>query len=575
MLSLVLIMDRVTQYAEDVVKGSIKTGLYAKLACQRHLNDLEKSNTDEFEYYFNVEKVNKILDFAETLIIAEGEEETPVILEGFQIFILGSLNGWVNKINNHRRFRNSYVQLGRQNGKSFLNGILATFYGNFSGYNYGQIYCTATKMDQAKIVFREIMKFINADKDLQELFKIKEYESTIECNLTKSTIKALGKDTKSIDGFRPLLGIVDEYHAHKDNQMYKLLEGGTRRMKECLISVITTAGFEINCPCYELYEYCCNLLIGLYTNEKQFVYITQMDKDDDIWDYENWIKANPLVCKDKENLENLISVGKTAKDIGGNDLRDFLVKGLNNWMQLSDNQYILVDDWKKCATNKTLKDFRGYKCNIGLDLSSGGDLTSLALIFVFMDGKDKKYFIHSHSFIPKMRVEEHIKTDRVPYDLWIKKGLLTVTETIGGIKTDYKYILRYLNDIICKYDLKVEQIGYDPRNADTFLVDLEEIGDCVEIYQSARSLNDATEDFRLETKAGNIEYNKENELLTWSIINAKVVYNGEFIKIDKNKSHQRIDPIDAIIDAYKLAFKDTSLIDYNELTNEYLNMMGW
>ncbi len=575
MLSLVLIMDRVTQYAEDVVKGNIKTGLYAKLACHRHLNDLEKSNTDEFEYYFNVEKANKILDFAETLIIAEGEEETPVVLEGFQIFILGSLNGWVNKINNHRRFRNSYVQLGRQNGKSFLNGILATFYGNFSGYNYGQIYCTATKMDQAKIVFREIMKFINADKDLQELFKIKEYESTIECKLTKSTIKALGKDTKSIDGFRPLLGIVDEYHAHKDNQMYKLLEGGTRRMKECLISVITTAGFEINCPCYELYEYCCNLLIGLYTNEKQFVYITQMDKDDDIWNYENWIKANPLVCKDKENLENLISVGKTAKDIGGNDLRDFLVKGLNNWMQLSDNQYILVDDWKKCATNKTLKDFRGYKCNIGLDLSSGGDLTSLALIFVFMDGKDKKYFIHSHSFIPKMRVEEHIKTDRVPYDLWIKKGLLTVTETIGGIKTDYKYILRYLNDIICKYDLKVEQIGYDPRNADTFLVDLEEIGDCVEIYQSARSLNDATEDFRLEIKAGNIEYNKENELLTWSIINAKVVYNGEFIKIDKNKSHQRIDPIDAIIDAYKLAFKDTSLIDYNELTNEYLNMMGW
>ncbi|HBF2789621.1 TPA: terminase large subunit [Clostridioides difficile] len=568
-------MDRVTQYAEDVVKGNIKTGLYAKLACQRHLNDLEKSNTDEFEYYFNVEKANKILDFAETLIIAEGEEETPVVLEGFQIFILGSLNGWVNKINNHRRFRNSYVQLGRQNGKSFLNGILATFYGNFSGYNYGQIYCTATKMDQAKIVFREIMKFINADKDLQELFKIKEYESTIECKLTKSTIKALGKDTKSIDGFRPLLGIVDEYHAHKDNQMYKLLEGGTRRMKECLISVITTAGFEINCPCYELYEYCCNLLIGLYTNEKQFVYITQMDKDDDIWNYENWIKANPLVCKDKENLENLISVGKTAKDIGGNDLRDFLVKGLNNWMQLSDNQYILVDDWKKCATNKTLKDFRGYKCNIGLDLSSGGDLTSLALIFVFMDGKDKKYFIHSHSFIPKMRVEEHIKTDRVPYDLWIKKGLLTVTETIGGIKTDYKYILRYLNDTICKYDLKVEQIGYDPRNADTFLVDLEEIGDCVEIYQSARSLNDATEDFRLEIKAGNIEYNKENELLTWSIINAKVVYNGEFIKIDKNKSHQRIDPIDAIIDAYKLAFKDTSLIDYNELTNEYLNMMGW
>ena len=34
--------DRCTQYALDVVAGVIVAGEYVKLACQRHLDDLEK-----------------------------------------------------------------------------------------------------------------------------------------------------------------------------------------------------------------------------------------------------------------------------------------------------------------------------------------------------------------------------------------------------------------------------------------------------------------------------------------------------------------------------------------------------
>lgn len=570
-------IDRVTQYALDVVEGREVAGRYVKLACQRHLDDLEKSKLAPFKYEFDLEKANHILDFAETLTIAEGEEEIPVELAGFQIFILGSLNGWVTKGTGYRRFRNSYVQLGRQNGKSFLNGILGTYYGAFSGYKYGQLYCTATKSDQAKIVLNEMIKFINSDEDLSEFFKVKEHDNTIIALNTNSIIRALGRDTKSIDGFRPLLGIVDEYHAHRNNQMYKLLEGGTRKMKQCLISVITTAGFELNCPCFKLYEYCKNILENVFTNDAQFVYIAEMDEDDDIWNPSNWIKANPLVCRDAEDLENLVKVGNSAKDMGGDDLRDFLTKGLNIWIQFTDDQYIKPKFWKACETEKTLEDFRGEKCYAGLDLSSGGDLTSLALVFVYYVDGVKKYFMHSHSFIPKMRVEEHIKSDDAPYDLWIKNGLLTITETLGGIKTDYKYIIKYLKELIEKYDLKVEQIGYDPHNADAFLTDIQEIvSDCIEIYQTHKWLNDATEDFELETRAGNIEYNKENELLSWSALNAKTVSNGNGeIKIDKDKRQKRIDPIDAIIDAYKLAFKEEKLVNINETVDKYFDIMGW
>jgi phage terminase large subunit-like protein len=552
-------IDRVTRYAIDVVEGREIAGQYVIMACQRHLDDLEKSKLAPYKYEFDIEKSLRIIEYAETLYIAEGEEKIQLRLYPFQDFILGSLNGWVEKGTGYRRYRTSYIQLGRQNGKSFLNGILGTYYGNFDGYNYGQIYCTATKADQAKIVFNEMVKFINSDEDLKELFKVQEYKSTIICNLTNSVIRALGRDTKSIDGFRPLLGIVDEYHAHKDNQMYKLLEGGIKKMKQALISVITTAGFDLNAPCYELYEYCCNLLKGVFSNDTQFVYIAQMNDGDDIWNPENWVKANPTLAFDRAALENLIPIAGTAKDMGGSTLRDFLTKQLNIWVKLSDNQYMKnFEAWKACACDLTLEDMRGKECYVGLDLSSGGDLTSLNLEFPLYFESVKKYYIHSHSFIPKKRIAEHIKTDNAPYDMWVKEELITVTETLGGIKTDYKYIISYLKSIIKQYDLKVRIICYDPHNADAFLSDLEELGyDTILIVQSAKNLNDPTTDFRLEVEAGNVLYNRNNKLLTWSIANATTVSNsfGE-IKIDKDLRVKRIDPVDAVIDSHKLAMKD-------------------
>lgn len=571
-------MHRATQYALDVVEGRIITGKYERLAAQRHLDDLGKSKLAPYVYRFDEEKANIIIDYAETLIIGEGEEQQSLQLEPFQVFCFASLHGWVHKETGYRRFRNSYIQVGRQQGKSLMNGVLGTFYGNFDGYNYGQIYCTATKQDQAKIVLNEMIKFIRSDEDLEEMFKIKEYESTIICLITNSIIKALGRDTKSIDGFRPLLGIIDEYHAHPTNQIYKLLEGGTGNLKECLISVITTAGFDLNSPCFELYEYCCGILEGAFENDTQFVFIAQLDKEDDIWDPKNWVKANPMTCKTQEGIDRMIDIAKKAREMGGEELRDFMTKRLNIWVQFTDNQYMNFDHWKKCASTKTLADFKKMSCYVGLDLSSGGDLTSLALIFPYFIDDKKKYFVHSHSFIPKNRVAEHVKTDNAPYDMWIRDKLLTPTETLGGIKTDYKYIIAYLKKIIEEYDLEVKMVCYDPHNASAFLNDLEDMGfDSLSITQSARNLNDPTEDFRLEVEAENVEYHKKNQLLTWSVKNAKTVSNsfGE-IKLDKDLRQKRIDPVDAVIDAWKMAMGDAEgKINLSKSTNEFIDMMGW
>lgn len=566
--------DRTTQYAADVLAGKITAGEMVKLACKRHMDDLEASKTAPYRFYFDVEQAERIIDFAETLTIAEGEEQDQVQAYPFQCFILGSLNGWRTKSGSHRRFRTSYVQLGRQNGKSFLNGILAAYYGNFDRYRYGQIYCTATKKDQALIVFNEIVKFIRSDPDLEECFDIHEHNSTIDCRNTYSKIKALSGDTKSIDGFRPYLGIVDEYHAHKDDQMYKLLEGGIKKMKSALISVITTAGFDLKSPCFALYEYCVKVLKGVTRNDSQFIYIAQMDEGDDMWTPKNWIKANPILEYDPEALENMVPIAETAKEMGGSSLRDFIVKQLNMWIQWTNDVYIKdIELWKAGKTDKTIQNLKKQKCYVGLDLSSGGDLTSIAFVFPSIRDGVRKYYIHAHSFIPKRRVEEHIKTDRVPYDLWIQQGLITVTETMGGVKTDYKYILSYLQTVVKALELDVQFICYDPHNASAFLTDLDALGyDSVAITQSAKALNDATVDFRLEIESGNVEHDG-NEMMTWSIANAKTVSNsfGE-IKIDKEYQTERIDPIDAIIDAWTMAMKGEVKPDVNESVEMWLKM---
>lgn len=574
-------MDRVTKFAKANVKNKKDFGEDARLAFKRHIDDLTRSekNDPTFPYRFDEAKAEDIIELANKLTIAEGEGNEQFTCAGFQEFILGSLFGWVHKETGKRRFTDSYVQVARQQGKSVLNAILGIKCCNFDNYNYGQIYCTATKADQARIVLKEIIKFINADNDLKELFDIKDYKSEITGKITSTVIRALGRDTHTIDGFRPYLGIVDEYHAHKDNQMYKLLKGGTRKLKQSLISVITTAGFNLNAPCYDLYKYCRRVLRGIDVNERQFIYIAQMDEKDDIWDPANWIKCCPLTGKDPELVAAMQEDARKAQSMGGAELRDFLTKALNIWVTNAETAFLDLAEWEKCGSERDLRDFIGKQVIVGLDLSSGGDLTSYCLEFPYEDEEtgDRRYFLYSQSFIPRHRLQEHMDLeDNAPYVIWQKQGLLTVTTAAGGIKTDYKAILSSLHDIVDKYQLDVMAIGYDPHNASAFLLDLEDFGcDLIEIKQSARSLNDATVDFQLEVKAHNMEYNKGNVLLTRSMNDAIISEPNSFgeIKIDKMLQKNRIDPCDAAICAHKIAMgADLETVDINDAVDAFLGM---
>jgi len=553
-------MDRVTQYSVDVLSGDIIAGESVKLACKRHLDDMEKSKLAPYRYRFDIDKANAIIDYAETLVLAEGDEVIELTLFPFQAFILGSLLGWVDKETGYRRFRQSYIQMARQQGKSLLSGVLTTYYGNFVKYNYGLILLCATKLDQAKIVYKEAVKFINSDNDLQELFTVKEYKSEIECKMTNNLIRAIGRDSKSIDGFRAIYGSADELHAHENGDIYNLIKDGQKKLKEALLNSITTAGFNIDGFCHKLYKYCKQILEGTESNETQFIYISELDDDDDLDDINNWYKANPTLQYDTSGiaLDTLKNDYAQAKAMGGKDWNNYLTKNLNKWCEFTETKYMNMTAFYKCACDMTLEDFRGQDFILGLDASSGGDLTSISFEFTFLKGEEKKYFIHHHSFIPAMRVAEHEQTDNSPYAYWIKKKLITSTTALGGIKTDYKEILKYVKDMMRKYDLKLKMICYDQANVSAFLVDLEEFGvDCFDIYQTSKSLNDAVMDIKYEVEAGNIYFNKDDELLIWAVNNAQITtpLHGK-IMLDKNSRFKRIDPVASWVDAHKFSMRN-------------------
>lgn len=572
------VQDRATLHAERVVSGQEPSCLTHRMACERHLNEIAKQGTKEFPFVWCPEKSEKILRYAEMLTIAEGAQPRPVRLHDFQCFDLGVPFGWVHAETGFRRIRRKYKSVARQNGKTFENGITGSYIANWGGYNFGKLFTAATKKRQARIAWEEIQKFITVDKDLQALFDVKDYKSLIIAKRTGCTIEALSRESGLDDGFRAIFCSVDEIHQHKDNGIYKALYNGQASLDEALISMITTRGKSLNSFCREMDDYCLQILAGTAEADDFFVDIYTLDKEDDPFDESVWYKANPHLVTVPSALEQLRRDAQTAKQMGGFEMSDYMTKRQNLWYEYGDTQYITPNEWKLGRTEMTIENMRGRRCFAGLDLSSGGDLTSLALLFPLDDGK---IYVWSHSYIPAKRLEEHIITDTAPYDVWAKSGLLTPSEAVGGLKNDYLQIVADLKELQEKFEINIACIGYDPHNADAFLEELDTLGaPLLEVKQSARFLSDTTVDFALEVKAGNVLYDQRNTLMSWSIVNAKKTKNsfGE-IKVDKevNARHARIDVVDAIIDAH-VAYRKSSkeeAPDYETVVEDYLKKMGW
>jgi phage terminase large subunit-like protein len=558
-------------YCHDVLNGDIIACQKHKWACRRFLRDVEREGTDEFPYVFDEEKALRFLNWMTLFKHTKGKlagqriEPAPI-----QVFVFGNIYGWVHKETGLRRFKKAYWQVARKNAKSQSLACVGSYEAFAFGESMAEVYIGATKTEQSKIVWNEIKAQIQGCDFLKGKYKIA--YGKIEHLKSSSFIAALSKDAgKTGDGLNVQCGIIDEYHAHPTSEIYDVLVSGMGARPQPLMMIITTAGFELQHPCYSVeYQYVSKILDpnNPIENDEYFVMINELDKDDDIKDEKNWEKANPILCSYEEGVNFLRGELKAALDVP-EKMRNFLTKNMNRWVDMKDNGYMDMSKWAACGQDFDLTTLEGLECTVGVDLSAKIDLTSVGFEFK----KDGKYIVLSHSFMPEDTLDRKRKTDKVPYDLWVQQGWITTTP---GAVVDYNFIKSYIKNFEQQYNVKIREICADPWNATQFMQDMEAEGyTVVEIRQGIQTLGSATKDFREQVYQRNVIHNN-NPVLTWALSNAVTRQDAnENIMLDKSKSTERIDPIAAVLNAHVRAMLRIETVDINEITEEYLKMMGW
>lgn len=565
--------EEIIQYCRNCISGEIPSGKKHIWACERFLRDLERIGTEDFPYIWDEQRADRIVKWFSLLKHSKGAlAGKPIELTSWQKFRECQIYGWIHRETGRRRFRKAFTEVGRKNAKSQMEAGEALFelaITSTQNQEVNEVYTAGVKRDQSKIVFNEC-DLMTRGSLIRSKFNFK--RDCIEHIKTGSFMKALSKeDGRSGDGTNPAFLIIDEYHQHPTTDFYDLALGSNT--KEPLTSIITTAGKDLTYPCYtQEYDYCTKLLDPNVDvqNDEYFVDICEADTGDDIGSEDTWKKANPIRAYFPEGLQKIREDYEVAKQIP-EKLIAFMTKMLNMWVQAKDNGYMDMSKWKACEVKELPIDITGRPVYVGFDMSSKIDLTSVAFIIPYqcdvVDAQGKpvvRYIIWTHSFIPTTdKLREHIIKDKMPYDAWERMGYLTLTNTPI---VDQNFVMKYVLDECEKYNLDVQCLCFDPANASKIMMDLSDQGYVVEeVFQSHKSLNESTQGFREQVFAGNIAYIR-NPLLNYAMSNAVIRTSNGLIKIDKDATAKRIDPIDATLAAFKLAlyhdFEAENMNDY-------------
>ena len=154
--------DYVQEYIAAVESGRIIVGNKIQKAIDRHKRDLIKSQSEDYPYEFDLEKTRLPIIFIGSLPDPKSGKVNGMAL--FQKFIIQLVFGWVHKDTGYRRFRKAYISLARKQGKSLISAGIALYMLLYerSPKESRQIYTTANKKDQARIVFNMTKKQLKA-----------------------------------------------------------------------------------------------------------------------------------------------------------------------------------------------------------------------------------------------------------------------------------------------------------------------------------------------------------------------------------------------------------------------------
>lgn len=462
------------QYARDVTSGAIPAAKYVRLACQRHLDDLEWQDEASFAYRFDAKAASKACAFIELMPHTKGKwaaQKETLKLQPWQVFMTVCLFGWLRRKDNTRRFRRFFLLVPRKNGKSAWAAAVGLYMLLADGEHGAEVYSGATSEKQAWEVFRPARLMAQKRPDMCAHYGLGVNASNLHVLANESRFEPLiGKPG---DGASPSCAIVDEYHEHDTNAMFDTMETGMGAREQPLMLVITTAGDNIAGPCYAMQDDAQKMLEGTRQDDETLALIYGIDESDDWTDPAVLRKANPnfgvsvgedfLLARQREALTSPRKAGV------------FKTKHLNVWVQ-SRAAYFNVQQYLG-ASDPALKldDFAGQECIIGVDLAEKRDLTAIELVF----RRGAGFARFGRYYAPEETIDQ---PENEHFRAWRDAGRLI---QIDGAVIDQREIL---DDILQDLErFNVREIAFDPWHSRQMAVELMEAGANVIEYRGSPS----------------------------------------------------------------------------------------
>lgn len=498
-------------------------------------------------WYFDKKKADKAIKFIENFCHHSKGRSDLIKLELWQKAIVSSIFGIVRE-DGLRQFREIIVIVSRKNGKSlFASAIMA--YIAFLDKEFGaEIYCLAPKLEQANIVFDAFYQTISSERELLDLCKKRRTDIYIDTSNT--VIKPLAFSEKKSDGLNPHLVVCDEIASWSGQgglRMYEVMKSGLGARTQPIILSISTAGY-VNDSIYDELMIRATSFLNGGSEETQLLPFLYMIDDIERWDcLDELEKSNPnlnvSVSKDYLLEEIRIAKGSLSKRA------EFITKYCNIKQNSSQAwlTYELVD--KSGKREYSLNDFRGTYGVGGIDLSQTTDLTCTCIVIE----KNGEEYVFAQFFMPKNKLKDLIELDKVPYDIYVKQGFLTLS---GENYVDYKDVKAWFDMLRSQYQIYACRVGYD-RYSSQYLVDeMSNKGYRMDDVIQGWNLAPIIREFEGKLKDGKIHIGKNN-LLKSHLLNVALKYESDNQKFKpvKMKASDHIDGFVSIIDALTVKSK--------------------
>ena len=499
--------------------------------------------------HYDKDAADFVVAFIEQLKHTKGEfYKQPFELIDWQEKIIRDIFGTL-KSDGYRQFTTAYIEVPKKCGKSELAAAVALYMLCADGEQRAEVYGCAADRDQASLVFDVACDMVLLCPALERRCNIRPSTKSINFEMTNSRYKAVSADVAGKSGINVSALIFDELWVQKDRKFFEMMTVGTSdARKNPLHFIITTAGNDTNTICYELHQKALDILEGRKRDPTFYPVIYGAALDEDWTDPKVWKKANPslgiTIGIDKVKAACDSAQQNPAEENAFRQLR------LNQWVKQAI-RWMPMDKWDACAFPVDPEALEGRECYGGLDLSSTTDLSAFVLVFPPSEDDDK-YIVLPHFWVPEETLDLRVKRDHVPYDLWLKQGLINVTE---GNVIHYAYIEKVIEQLGERYNIR--EIGFDRWGAVQMVQNLEGMGFTVVPFgQGFKDMSPPTKELMKLTLEQRIAHGG-HPVLRWNMDNVFIRTDpAGGIKMDKAKSTEKIDGAVAMVMALDRAIRN-------------------